>query len=1068
MEDFVNPPAAYRGTPFWAWNCRMTKEKATEMLEDFKRMGMGGAYIHSRTGMDMPYLGDEFMDMVRFAHKEADRLGLLTCLYDEDRWPSGYGGGLVTADERYRSRFLVFSPKRLPLHEKMDNQELKASAEAVLSGNRKFLACYEVKLEEGWLAEYRRADQLADMPEDAGDTGTEGLDGNPSMQAGWKRWYAYLEICGDNPWFNNQAYVDTLNPEAIRKFIEVTYEAYEKVLGEDFGKTVPVIFTDEPQFSFKTQFGYGEEETLQTIPYTDDFEETYKNTYGEGVLDFLPEIFWEFPGNRVSVHRYRYHDHICQRFTESYADQIGAWCREHHILLTGHMMREPFLEWQTMALGEAMRSYRSFDVPGIDMLCDRRELTTAKQAQSAVHQYHTPGMTSELYGVTNWDFDFRGHKLAGDWQAALGVTRRVHHLTWTSMAGEAKRDYPASIGRQSPWYLEYPYIETYFSRLNVILTRGEPVVRIGVIHPIESYWLYWGTKEHTAGIRREKEENFVNLVQWLLYGLMDFDFISESLLADFEQEDEEGFQVGAMKYDVVLVPDCVTLRSSTVRRLKEFSDRGGRVVFAGRIPELVDARPDAGPGTPMAELAKNCRRIRYSREAILEELDPVRILDIRDGSGERAKNLLYQMRKEGDERWLFVAHSEKMENPDLAKEEYLKFSAEGIYRIEKLNPLDGSKEEWEARHEKGRTVWEELSFEHDSFLYHLLPVLEDGTEKTLDGKETEQPHKKIQMMSGHGISFPSEMPVSLAEPNVLLIDRAEFAFDGGIWQPEEDILRIDNQFRRRLGLPLRMEALPQPWVQKEDDKNGEGKDREDSPKHVLSLRMKIESSYEAEHVSLGLEEPEKTDILWNGECIDRKPQGCYVDKEIRTITLGRLKKGTNVLECRISFDQKTAVENMYLLGEFGVCVSGRKAWVTEPVERLTFGDICGQGLPFYGGTYTYQIDMELDAGEESLEIQIPKFRAPVIRGTLDGTDLGLVAFSPYCFKTGPLKAGTHRLLLTVYGNRVNTFGPVHNCNQAEKWIGPNAWRTEGTSWSYEYQLKPVGILTEPMVWKERG
>jgi len=69
-----------------------------------------------------------------------------------------------------------------------------------------------------------------------------------------------------------------------------------------------------------------------------------------------------------------------------------------------------------------MRSYRSFGIPGIDMLCDRRELTTAKQAQSAVHQYHTPGMTSELYGVTNWDFDFRGHKLAGDWQAALGVT----------------------------------------------------------------------------------------------------------------------------------------------------------------------------------------------------------------------------------------------------------------------------------------------------------------------------------------------------------------------------------------------------------------------------------------------------------------------------------------------------------------------------------------------------------------------------------------------------------------------------------------------------------------------
>lgn len=149
------------------------------------------------------------------------------------------------------------------------------------------------------------------------------------------------------------------------------------------------------------------------------------------------------------------------------------------------MMEEPTLASQTAALGEAMRSYRSFDLPGIDMLCDSRELTTAKQAESAVHQFGYEGMLSELYGVTNWDFDFRGHKLAGDWQAALGVTIRVHHLAWTSMAGEAKRDYPASISYQSPWYKEYHLIEDYFGRLNTALTRGSAEVKVGVVHPVD-------------------------------------------------------------------------------------------------------------------------------------------------------------------------------------------------------------------------------------------------------------------------------------------------------------------------------------------------------------------------------------------------------------------------------------------------------------------------------------------------------------------------------------------------------------------------------------------------------
>ncbi|MFR4172197.1 MAG: hypothetical protein ACLUQE_11910 [Dorea formicigenerans] len=196
------------------------------------------------------------------------------------------------------------------------------------------------------------------------------------------------------------------------------------------------------------------------------------------------------------------------------------------------------------------------------MLYDSRELNTAKQAQSAVHQYGREGMLSELYGVTGWEFDFRGHKLAGDWQAALGVTVRVHHLTWTS-------------------------------RLNTVLSRGKAVVKVGVIHPIESYWLYWGTKEQTQGLRDEMDERFKKLTEWLLFGLTDFDFISESLWKSQTPDDallsDEAFSVGKMKYETILVPNCLTLRSSTLERLKVFQKKGGRVVFLGELPRFIDA-----------------------------------------------------------------------------------------------------------------------------------------------------------------------------------------------------------------------------------------------------------------------------------------------------------------------------------------------------------------------------------------------------------------------------------------------------------------------------------------------
>lgn len=79
-------------------------------------------------------------------------------------------------------------------------------------------------------------------------------------------------------------------------------------------------------------------------------------------------------------------------------------------------------------------------------------------------------------------------------QMGLGVTVRVPHLSWVSMKGEAKRDYPASIGYQSPWWKDYAYVEDHFARVCTALTRGKPVVRVGVIHPIESYWLHWGAR----------------------------------------------------------------------------------------------------------------------------------------------------------------------------------------------------------------------------------------------------------------------------------------------------------------------------------------------------------------------------------------------------------------------------------------------------------------------------------------------------------------------------------------------------------------------------------------------
>ncbi len=221
------------------------------------------------------------------------------------------------------------------------------------------------------------------------------------------------------------------------------------------------------------------------------------------------------------------------------------------------------------------------------------------------------------------------------------------------------------------------------------------------------------------------------------------------------------------------------------------------------------------------------------------------------------------------------------------------------------------------------------------------------------------------------------------------------------------------------------------------------------------------SDVEVLSAKIALENPEVTCVYVNGIKAGNKADGWYTDRDIKTISLPELHAGRNEIIVEILYNSKMNVEAMYLLGDFGVEVSGSNLKITSPIKKIGFGDITSQGLPFYGGNVTYNLEIETTEGD--LAVQASQFRNPVIKVLLDGEEKGYIAYSPYELQLKDVKKGVHKLQIIVYGNRVNTFGPIHNCNKTESWIGPNAWRTTETSWAYEYQLKPTGILISPKI-----
>ncbi len=1015
---FASPTSEYRGAPFWSWNCKLDKDELLRQADVLRQMGFGGYHIHVRSGMDTEYLGEEFMDLVKACSDKAEKNRMLTWLYDEDRWPSGFAGGLVTKDPKYRIRYLLFTSVPYE-NEKASAYKVDETQKAVRTGNGTLIARFDVKLDkDGCLESYRKLE-----------------DGENAQNA---LWFAYIESPALNPRFNGQTYANLMDKASIDRFIEVTHERYYEKIGDRFGKSVPAIFTDEPQFTHKKALSFPESKEDVTLPWTDDFPDSFNAAYGLDIVAHIPELIWELPEG-ISGYRYRYHDHACQRFTDSFAKNIGSWCENHGIKLTGHMMSEPSLSSQTAAVGEVMRSLSAFQLPGIDMLADRHEYTTAKQAASIAHQYGREGVMSELYGVTGWDFDFRGHKLQGDWQAALGVSVRVPHLSWVSMEGESKRDYPASINYQSSWYKKYSYVEDHFARLNTALTRGKPLIRVGVIHPVESLWLHWGPSNQTAAVRSDLDSKFASVTEWLLMGDIDFDYVSESLLPELCKTGTNPLTVGKMKYDAIIVPGCETLRSTTVERLQAFRKAGGKLIFAGIAPKYMDAQPSPVPASLFAD-SEHCD---FTQASLLEKLEDVREVDIRYLSGSCPNNMIYQLRADGKYRWLFTCRGKHPGNCDLSNFIELFITVRGLWNAKLYNTLDGSVTDVSVTHKNGKTVIRQGYYIHDSALFRLEPADTALTFEKTTGPEKRIVHEELEI---------KDVKVGLNEPNAAVLDIFEYSFDGGEWQKAEEILRIDTKLRRSLDWTPWGGSANQPWcIEKEPIT------------HSLRLRCSIDSSVSVRAPKLALEAAETTKIIFNGEAVESKIAGWYTDKSIKTVALPPLRKGKNTFEFEMPFGKRTAAERMYLLGNFSVNVRGSELTIGAPVKSLGFDSIVSQGLPFYGGavSYSFEVTTKLPV----LNVRLPHYRAAVLDISLDGGKPVTAAFAPYLATFRDVYEGTHTVTVTAYISRQNAFGPIHLGDQKMPYQSPAAWRTVGDSWTYSYRLAPEGLISAPVIYE---
>ena len=549
-SQFSQPPAEYTTAPFFVWNASITRDEIDKFMEGFKKEGSSQVIIHPRPGLITEYLSPEWFDLYKYAVDKGRELGMKVWIYDENSYPSGFAGGHV--------------PYEMPESWNQGQGLEMTRSETLPDTAAKSFLC--LKEENG-----NFTDITSSLTAEKGKTGKYLLFSK-----------TYNE---KSDWYGGFSYVDLLHQGVTQKFLELTMTGYEKALGTEFGGIIPGSFTDEPQI-----------DAPGGIRWTPDLFDVFMKQWNYDLKPHLPSLFEE-TGDWKKI-RHNYTETMLQLFIDRWAKPYHDWCAGHNMKLTGHYWEH---EWPSMRHGgDNMAMYAWHQEPAIDMLFNQFNDSSAnaqfgnvrsvKELASAANQTGSQRKLSETYGGSGWDLTFTGMKRNGDWEYALGVNQMNQHLTYFTLAGARKYDYPPTFDYHEPWWKDYKYINDHFARLSLALSVGRQINDLLIMEPTTSCWLYDSYVKPNPEFR-EIGQNFQVFITGLEKSQVEYDLGSEDIMKNLGSVSGGKLVVGKATYSKVVIPPMTeNLNKATFALLEKFVAGGGTLITFSE-PSLIDGEP---------------------------------------------------------------------------------------------------------------------------------------------------------------------------------------------------------------------------------------------------------------------------------------------------------------------------------------------------------------------------------------------------------------------------------------------------------------------------------------------
>lgn len=571
---FKNPPVdCWPHTRWWWPGNPVSKAEITHELEQMRSHGIGGVEQISMSDVfekgNIPYLSDEFMEMLTHTVKEAKRLEMEVSLnFGGPGWV--IGGEWVKEEER--SKDMV--PTSVDL---TGNQLFSGNLPDGLTKTKRSWEKFTPKLDgsEALLA------VVAGQIETDGRINEKSLINLTTTVVGnkitWRvpegEWRLMAFWLKKNGIANA---VDHFSKQAMEHYCNYLGNKFYKAFGDEFGKTVESLFAD----SFELP------NMASGINWSTGLFEAFRKEKGYELTPYLPAIWWNV-GELSPKIRYDVNDFLHKTGLNVFFRTFLGWCDAHHI--KGRIQSYGFNTDNIEASGMA-------HIPEMEITAGEKDaadwfdtrIGPKQYVASGAHIYGRKVVSAEVYTFIHWERyreTLEELKIASDGYLLAGATKFYNHGFNFSpekiVSPTRSLPFAAYIQPQNVWWKYYPRLAAYIARCSYLLRQGDFVGDIALYSPLANQWAI-----NVLNMRKwTREFDWGGLGDLLISNGYNYDLINDDALQNLADTADGKIKIGNQQYKLLILPNVATIPLKTLRFIEKYMDGGGVVIALERIPE---------------------------------------------------------------------------------------------------------------------------------------------------------------------------------------------------------------------------------------------------------------------------------------------------------------------------------------------------------------------------------------------------------------------------------------------------------------------------------------------------